>query len=293
MTFVLAMHGAKSIWMCVDRQLTYSPTFKSDKGCKVIEVSGTDGVALLGYAGLGASLARTQPSDWMNDLLVGKAGLTVEECLGIIADAMKLDLPAHLARMDGIQAHHLIAPAIIEGKPRLYGVQLQNRGVGEEPHFVFTRYARTAHGGAPPRLALAGSGVAHFRFDSAWWRQTFRLVCAYEAGRLNPLIVADRLASLNYEVSKRDPYVGQKCLVIWRNNGGAHQFYDGTDKIEDGFGLPTVINGLDFRDIIKASMPFFMEQMRAFHETGHPIDIDAARINEALAKASSRKPRKL
>src|SRR4051812_18168576 len=119
MTLVMAFHGEQSIWLCADRRLTY-PNRHQDGACKVLVVEGTNGHALLGYAGLGASVGGTQPSDWMNDLLADQPTGPLEGYLGLIANAMKADMPAHLASLAGAQAHHLLAPAIVDGETRLY-----------------------------------------------------------------------------------------------------------------------------------------------------------------------------
>jgi hypothetical protein len=52
----------------------------------------TDGVAILGYAGLGATAGGTEPADWMAAVLRCR-NFPLEQSLGILADAMKAQMP--------------------------------------------------------------------------------------------------------------------------------------------------------------------------------------------------------
>jgi hypothetical protein len=270
MTLVMALHGEKSIWLCSDRRLTY-PTKVRDDGCKVLQIDGTDGQALLGYAGLGASLAKTQPSDWMNDLLVGKEGLTVEQQLGIIADATKSDMPPELSKLVGPQAHHLLASALVNDEPRLYAVTLQLAPPTVPPHFVFTRYVTTESGESPPRFAFAGSGMDHLPAGRSWSREILRVVRAVEAGRVSPLAVADRLARVNESVAAKDSFVSRQCIVVWRFNGGSYQFYDGSKRTRGDMTLPNVGYGVDFAAFAEALMPIAFKNFEAIKK-GESVD---------------------
>jgi hypothetical protein len=57
-----------------------------DDACKMVTLETRDGVALLGYAGLGATAMRTQPSDWTNAVLRGP-NAPMENALGHLADS--------------------------------------------------------------------------------------------------------------------------------------------------------------------------------------------------------------
>ena len=72
MTFILAVRGPKSIWLLADRRLSYEGRLPKDDACKVMFLETTDGVAILGYAGLGATARGTEPSDWMSAVLRGR-----------------------------------------------------------------------------------------------------------------------------------------------------------------------------------------------------------------------------
>lgn len=291
MTLVTALHGEKSVWLCTDRRLTY-PTRARDDGCKVLQIAGTDGEALLGYAGLGASQGRTQPSAWMNDVLKDQHGLTIENQLGLIAQAMQTDMPRQLESMYGPQAHHLLATAIVNNEPRLYGVSLELQDVGIAPKFIYTRFARTETGGPPPRLAFAGSGATHLPKGKTWARDIFRVVRAVEAGRVNPMAVADRLAALNAQISGKDPFVSPGCIVTWRLNGGGFQFFEGVKRVSQDIGLPAMANGMDVREIADMMAPLALKSFEAM-KAGQPADLDAAAIQAGIDKINKRAKRKL
>lgn len=291
MTLVLAFQGQESIWLCADRRLTF-PDRYSEGACKILSVEGTDGRALLGYAGLGSSLAGTQPSDWMNDLLANRPIGPLEGYLGLIADAMRADMPAHLANLAGAQAHQLLAPSIVNGETRLYVVTLELGRGGLPPRFIYTRYARTAEGGPPPRLAIAGSGYPHVHSPAKVSRELSKVVRAVEAGRVNPRAVADRLARVNHFVSEREPTVGKECMVVWCHNGGGFQFYDGSTKVAADLTIPTVVNGMDLRHILEASMPFTLKNFGEMR-TGRTPGNYGKDIQAALDKLAAKPERKL
>jgi hypothetical protein len=78
-TLVLSVHSRNSLWLVVDRRLSYGGCLPPiDDAVKVMILETTDGVGLLAYAGLGATSQRTQPSEWMSAVLRGRGGLTFE-----------------------------------------------------------------------------------------------------------------------------------------------------------------------------------------------------------------------
>lgn len=286
MTLIMALHGAKSVWLCTDRRLTY-PTNIRDDGCKVLSISGTDGVALLGYSGLGDSLAKTQPSDWMNDVLKDQHGLTVAQQLGLIADATKLHMPAQLALMNGTQFHAALASAIVNGEPCLYAMSIELRGIGLPPNFVFNRYC------PPPRFAFAGSGADYLNDENKWTRDILRIVGRVESGHVNPLAVADRLAAMNETVASKDLFVSEECIVAWHHNGGCHQLYNGAKRgAQEPFFLPIMSNGVDGRDLAKLMMPLGLQQFATL-KAGQPYVTDEVAIKKGVEKINNRTKRKL
>ena len=109
-TLVVAVNGPESIWLLADRRLSYKNRPPKDDARKVMFLETTDGVAILGYAGLGATALGTEPSDWMSAVLRGR-NLPLEQSLGVLAEAMKKQLPRHIVRMpvDGRPAHNVVA----------------------------------------------------------------------------------------------------------------------------------------------------------------------------------------
>ncbi|MFI2714122.1 hypothetical protein ACH495_28770 [Micromonospora sp. NPDC018662] len=263
MTLVLSVQNRDTMWLMVDRRLSYggrrSP---QEDAVKVITLETTDGVALLGYAGLGATSLGTQPSDWMAHVLRGHEGLTLEHALGVLSGAANRQLPRHLAKMPG-GAHFIIAPAFIRGiGPRLYGIEnFVDRKTGRH-RYSYTSYRRTADPGSPSiRLALGGTGGIYLaRKSMAWQRTLLSLVKAHYRGKVSDYLVADQLAKLNYETHQgvRDGSVGPRSIVLWRRrpdprrpaSGGGHQFYNRVERDSEEAAVPIITNGLDVQSIV-------------------------------------------
>ena len=72
MTLVVGVTSKKSIWLMTDRRITYRSRKPKDDAPKVFFLESTDGVALLGYAGLAATAMGVEPSDWMGRVLRGR-----------------------------------------------------------------------------------------------------------------------------------------------------------------------------------------------------------------------------
>jgi hypothetical protein len=157
MSLVLTAIGPESIWLLADRRLSYEDRRPKDDACKVMLLDTTDGVAILGYAGLGATAVGTEPANWMSAVLRGRK-LSLEQSLGVLAEAMKKHLPRHMVRMPRNQrpAHSVIVPAFVGNEARLYTIDLALTADRKEYTFRYTRLKATS--GRPPRLAIGGSG---------------------------------------------------------------------------------------------------------------------------------------
>jgi hypothetical protein len=131
LTLVLAGTGPESIWLLVDRRLSNPGRSPKDNACKIMALETTDGVALLGYAGLGLTIGGAEPSDWMSAVLRGRK-LPLEQSLGAVARAMQAHLPPHMIRLPGNDtvAHSVIVPAFVKEEPKLYSIG-RNRGWSE------------------------------------------------------------------------------------------------------------------------------------------------------------------
>ena len=99
----------------------------------------TDGVAILGYAGLGATALGTEPADWMSAVLRGR-NFTLEQSLGTLADAMKNQLPRHMVLMPGAPAHNVFVPAFVGEDARLYTIDLVFASDRKSYQFRYTRH---------------------------------------------------------------------------------------------------------------------------------------------------------
>jgi hypothetical protein len=257
-TLVVTVIGPETIWLLADRRLSFKGHPPRDDACKVMLLETNDGVAILGYAGLGATALGTQPADWMSAVLRGR-NLPLEQSLAALAEAMKEQLPRHMVRMPGVPAHHLIVPAFLGKEARLYTIDLVFAPDRQSCRF---RYARRVVDkpelAAPrtPRLGIGGTGALYLVREKKWMRSLLRIVRAGDRGYMSSLAVADYLASMNYEVhlGTSDKSVGPRCVVAWRhrkggihNGGGGHQFYTGTAREPNVPCLPAIVNGLDMQ----------------------------------------------
>ena len=145
MTLVLSLHSRDSLWLVVDRRLSYGGRRRPiDDAVKVMNLETTDGVGLLAYAGLGATPKGTQPSDWMSAVLRGRGGLRFEHALGILSTAANKELPKHLARTPS-GAHFIIIPAFVRNvDSRLYTIDNVVDSRTGKHWYRYTSHQRTA-----------------------------------------------------------------------------------------------------------------------------------------------------
>ena len=256
----------------------------------------TDGVAILGYAGLGATINGTEPADWMSSVLRGR-NLPLEQALGVLSGAMQRQFPKHLTHLPANlpAGHNILIPSFVDDEVRLYTIDMAlapNRKT-----YVF-RYTRHVVNPSPdrlqrvPRIGLAGSGAISLVRDKIWIRNLLRLVRACDTRRVPPIVVADQLASIN-ELAHRstaDGTVGPHCIVAWRHNksgvhkgGGGHQFYDGTERT-DCYALPQIVNGTDLQAIGQVMMSHMMERISTSLAGGTVDELGATMLNAELAK---------
>ena len=238
-TLVLSINGLESIWMLADRRLS-GPSKTKDDGRKLMFLETDDEVAILGYAGLGATALGTEPADWMSDVLRGRE-LPMEAALSVLAGAIEKQLPAHLARAQiaGAVGHHVIIPAIVSNEIRFYSIGLVLAPDRRSYVFRHSRHAADLSTKQAPRYAIAGSGgtvLTRMQSRQELLRGVLHLVNAYDRGRVSGRVVADQLARLNHEVylETRDDSVGPRCIVAWRNKKkGVHQGVKRTGAIQE------------------------------------------------------------
>lgn len=276
-----------------DRRLSDRGRVLKDDARKIMFLETTDGVAILGYAGLGATSAGTEPADWMSAVLRGR-NLPLEQSLGVVADAMKREFPRHMLQMRGNTrpAHNVIVPAFLGDEARMYTIDMAFAPDRGSYRFRYTRHVIAKIAGKEPRtprLSIGGSGALYLMQDRRWMRGLLRLVRACDRAKLRHQAVADQLAAINYQVHQNleDGSVGPRCIVAWRNRkggihkgGGAQAFYFGTEPDRTGASLPTIGNGTD----IQAIGGILMRRIMQWNPGEGPPDMNLDDINDELAK---------
>lgn len=292
MTLIVAATARESIWLLADRRLSQKGSPPRDDGRKIMFLETTDGVAMLGYAGLGATARGTEPADWMSAVLRGR-NLPLEQSLGVLAAASQKQLPPHLQR--GIPAHHVIAPAFVGNEVRLYSIDLVIAPDRKAYRFRYTRYEMEPRAGVrrTARLAIGGSGALYLMRDTTWQRSLLRLVRACDCGAVTPRAVSRHLARLNHDVHLATPdgSVGSRCVVAWRfrkggvnNGGGGQQFYTGADQDPNSASLPTIVTGIDLSAVVQVIMPHMIKQFRDLR-AGRPVqELNREEVNADLAQ---------
>jgi hypothetical protein len=254
MTLIVAITRPDTIWFLADRRLSSGGRLVTDDACKTMLLETSDGKAILGYSGLGATGLGNQPADWMARVLHGK-NLPLEQSLHVLSEAMKAQLPRHMQSMP-TPTHSVFATAFLKNKPRLYTIDL----VSPDRQRYFFRYTYWYVDGnerRPMWLNVGGSGLAALEQDQTWIPPLLQILRWHDHRQVPALAVADHLAKLNYEVHLRDKTVGPRCIVAWRHKsvrgrqgGGSHQFYSGTARDDaSGLSLPLIANGVDLKAI--------------------------------------------
>lgn len=302
MTLVLGVHSRDSMWVLVDRRLSYGGRRRPvDDAVKILDLETIDGRGLLAYAGLGATANGTEPSGWMSAVLRGRAGLTLEQALGILSVAATRELPNHLAQMPGpspIIEHAIIIPAFVRGVGyRLYTIDNVINRKTNQHWYRYTRHESAQdRESRSPRICIGGTGGQYLsRRSKPWVRDLLRLINAHDRQRVSDLAVAQHLAALNYEAYEgvRDGSVGPRCIVVWRRRpdadhapGAAHASYTGVTPDQDGLSIPTIANGMDVRSI--AGLLFSHVQQRLANGYGMAaLDVDRDEMNRQLAQLPS------
>jgi hypothetical protein len=291
MTLVVAVTGEKSIWMSTDRRLSFRHRKPRNDARKFLVLETTDGVAMLGYAGLGSTVLGTEPSDWMARVLRGR-NLPLEQSLAVLAGAVRVKLPRHLESLPGSgpPAHNIIIPALLNGEPRLYSIDLVRSPRRSEYSFRYTRHVigrQLPRGHQTPRIGVGGSGKVHLQRDQRWARELLRMVTAHDAGRISAQAVACAFAQLNHRVARAEKTVGQRCIVAWRSKatGGGQELFAGTQKevSSSPARLPIIACGLDIDAIMQTMRPFALDIFDAI-DRGETREIDGDAINTEFAK---------
>jgi hypothetical protein len=273
MTLILTIQTRGSIWLVADRRLSAPGMLPIDDAIKATRVYAADGVAILGYAGLGATARRNQPSQWVSDVLSGRRNLKLEEILSVVANAMRREFRPHMegAKNNLLRQHSFIVPAFVNDRPRIYTIDMAR--IDERWLFRYTRHtmgSTVASLQVTPPIALGGSGVAALLRIDPWKRHLLRLMKAYHRKRICGQTVAKYLAQLAYQSHQgtQDGTVGPDCLVVWQNSkqsklrgGGDFAFFSRGAHIGVG-SIPTIDDGMDMVAMVKT----FKEDLMRYFE---------------------------
>lgn len=309
MTLIVTINGREAIWLLADRRLSYKHRAPKDDARKVMFLETTDGTAIIGYAGLGATAHGTEPADWMSAVLRGR-NLPLEQSLGVLADAMKRQLPQHMAQMPtpGETTHNTLITAFVGSEVRYYTIYLVFAPDRKSYQFRYTRHVannRTSTSDRAPRFGAGGTGGIYLARDRRWMRPLLRLVRAYDRGQVPPHLVADHLARLNSDVylGVSDKSVGPRCIVAWRNKkggiykgGGGHNFYTDTARDSDTLPLPDISNGTDWLALVNVPTLRMSKNLKNFEaiRAGESAEkLDTVDLNEELARLPNKPDEKL
>lgn len=291
MTLIVGVLGRETAWLVADRRLSFQNAPPRDDARKIALIEGTDGAAILGYAGLGKTAHGSEPGAWMAAAVRGYRG-TVEELLGVIANAALAELPRHLRAMpEGFSKHTTIIPAMVGDEPRFYEIHANLPDARDEVQVTWTRPTYLINGvHRHPKLMACGSGAQRVFRVKGFHRPIFRLIKQYEKGRIGAHIVADALAALNSRVAQGDRSVGPSSIVAWRNSktrgpifgGGGHQFYEGLERV-NSLALPTVAMGMPVDAIAELTMRHVLSMAQA-NAKGEPPAFDERALDDALAR---------
>lgn len=297
MTLVFSVHSRDSLWVVVDRRLSYGGRRPPvDDAVKIMDLETIDGHGVLAYVGLGATSKGTQPSEWMSAVLRGRGGMTFEQTLGVLAGAATRELPKHLASVPG-GGHFIVIPAFVRGiGARLYSIDNVVNPKTKEHWYRYTSHQRTAEPGSSSiRIGAAGTGGEYIirNKDRTWARALLSLVNQHDRGKISDHLIADQLAELNYEAHRavRDGSVGPRSIVVWRRRpdarrgtpGGAHQFYTGVNRDRDSAPIPTIGNGMDVQALAGIFMKQFQRQIADHGFTSDGFNFDGDEMNRLLA----------
>lgn len=303
MTLVVAANSRESIWLVADRRLSSDGKVVRDDARKIMFLETSDGVAILGYAGLGATALGTEPADWMSNILRGR-NMPLEKSLGILADAMKREFPRHLVKMThpGRPSHNIVITAFHNNEPKVYTIDLEISDDRKQYRFRYTRQLMKASENDSrtwdPRIIVAGSGGLYLWGKKNWARPLLRILSRYDKGEFSREAVAEHLAGLNNSVSEsiHDNSVGNKCIIACRNRktgfykgGGNHYYYTGTKRDKGTPALPSITMGMDMRAIANMLMPITQENMDTMLKGEKPKKTKEE-INEELRKETAKLP---
>ena len=296
MTLIISVQGRQTLWMLADQRLSRRGRPPVDNARKLLCLKTSDATAVLGYTGLGATRAGTEPADWMSALLRGR-DLTLEQALTLLKQGMERELPRHFRYFpSGIQpSHSVLASAFVGTEVRHYSIRMQATPDRLSHRIEACRVGSTPSGGSravSPRMGIAGSGSDYFRKKGVKLRELLRLVNASDNQRVPPAMVADYLARLNQTAHEHTPdrSVGPTSLVVVAHRadgpyrgGGQTLAYNMSKRLSEAPTIPTIWRGRDMVAMGRAIMDHFLPQVDNADPDHWPQSIDVSNLDTVLA----------
>ncbi|MEX0368544.1 MAG: hypothetical protein AB3N22_20960 [Ruegeria sp.] len=277
MTLIFSIQTKGSIWLLADCRLSAPGRQPIDDAVKVASVKVNDGQAIIGYSGIGTTIAGSSPSDWIISVLRGRH-FPLEKMLETLAGAMERQFPAHLRMIpDQRQRHHVfVVPAFLNGEHKLYFIE-----AADSPGGLQFRFARHVLGGAltplgiTVPLAISGSGAPVVQKELQRAKNLLRLVKAFNKKKISADAVADELAKFGALVHQRtkDGSVGPNFVVLRRSPKGSDLeggigsfFYTNGERDRTKYHVPTLENGVDMGSVAKVLLEEGMRRSMKFRE---------------------------
>jgi hypothetical protein len=268
MTLTVAIRTPETVWMMTDRRLTRGSDVVTDQARKTLIIQTFDGGGLIGYAGLGATAAGTEPVDWMNNAL-RQQNCSVEASLQILTRAAATELPRHLG--GDLSTQGIIAAVFIDGKSRLFLIEAHHPAELAKPPFRAGWMNRH-------RMTFGGAGGQFLDKHRSLQREIWRWVRRGDGGRLSLPAVADQLAKINHAVSQSVHTVGANSIITWHRRtirvGEAqigHQCYEKDARAHDVFGPRILYRGTDMHAVAgMASQIHFAHAAAVFKDKPMP-----------------------
>lgn len=310
MTLILSVQTPRSIWLLADRRLSAPGKVPVDNAIKIAVLQAADGVALVGYAGLGSTAIGTQPSDWIINVLTGRH-YPIEVSLRTVAKCVGEEFSRHLEAGDGLRpsAHNFLAPSIVYDTIRLYSIDFTS--FKQKSQLGFRLHQKECPSACSPvavPFGICGSGTAALLKNMKWKRPLLRAIKAYESGKISENPVTALLAEICMLAHENtaDGSVGPRCIVAWRNKlesprrgGGGHVFYNGYERMTELPALPTILNGKDMRAFNKLVWQEYlkpqiehMNREEKREEVGK-FSVNRNRMNQLLSELPNKPDEKL
>jgi hypothetical protein len=284
LTFIIAFVTRKSSWLVADRRLSKSGEEPDDTGIKVMALETNDAVSLIGYSGLGATGAGTQPSDWMVGVL-SDMNLPLEQSLSVIAGAIEVRFPKHLLQLPSQQRVHETAVVSLmrDGNDSRICVHKTDYNAGRSG--ALNQFSRedikvgdSLHFAS--KFYVGGAGRKELLGNTVWARKIAKLVAACEREKITDEQVAREFSRINFAVHEgHKETVGPECIVVTRRKGGGgnHGAYLNGDRLSVSVQIPTVVTFIgdmnaflqgEFPGIIGLDGQLDLEAMRRLMESG-------------------------